>query len=122
MTQSQQPAPPRAFARLPYNLLVNFGGLATFYSGFAVNLSTGGLRVATCAPPAKGVRFAAEFELDTQHTVRAPVEVVWTRYVSAPDKTGKRVSEMGLRFLNLMPDDRAAIERMAEATPRSSQR
>ena len=103
------PAEQRTYPRLPYQLHVNFGGLKAFYSGFAVNISDGGMLVATLSAPEISQRFAVEFELDGERTVRCPVEAVWIAKITEDDDMGQCVYEVGLRFIDMLPADREAI-------------
>ena len=103
------PSEQRNHPRLPYQLHVNFGGLKAFYSGFAVNISDGGMLVATLNPPEIAQRFAVEFELDGKRTIRCPVEAVWLAKVTEQDDAGQCIFEVGLRFIDMLPEDRDAV-------------
>jgi len=103
------PAEQRTHPRLPYQLHVNFGGLQSFYSGFAVNISDGGMLVATLVAPQINQRFAVEFELDGERTIRCPVESVWIAKITDEDDMGHCVYEVGLRFIDMLPGDRDAV-------------
>ena len=105
----------RIHHRAPFQLHVNFGGLKGFYSGFAVNISDGGMLVATCDPPPLGKRFAVEFEIALGRTIRAPVEAVWVQASEDVDESGAGIAEVGLRFLDMTPEDKAALKEFSEA-------
>lgn len=106
----------RRAVRAPFVMPVHFGGLKNFYSGLAINISDGGMLVATTDPPPLHRRFAVEFELEqSAPPIRAPVESVWLRQDGEPDRAGFVVWELGLKFLSLGPQDRERVGAFSKA-------
>ena len=106
----------REHVRMPFVMPVHFGGLKNFYSGLAINISDGGMLVATTDPPPLHRRFAVEFDLEENASpIRAPVESVWLRADGEPDRAGFVVWELGLKFLALVPEDRERLGAFSKA-------
>ena len=99
----------------PRETLVTEVGLETetnFYVGFSENISEGGLFVSTYQPRPRGERFVVEFSLPARpEAVRCMVEVAWVNeYQQDADQAGDgSVPGMGLRFVGLEHDARAAL-------------
>jgi uncharacterized protein (TIGR02266 family) len=90
-------------------------GRRTFF-GYAKNLSRGGLFIASVSPQEPGNRYQVEFCIpDMPNTqVRCACEVVWKRPFS---RQTKAEPGMGLRFIDLPPEQALAIDQWAQAGP-----
>jgi len=99
----------RAAKRFPLKVEVSYGSEHNFYTGFVENMSSGGLFVATHDPVSIGELYELTFSVPgLNRSCTATCEVRWVREYNplAPDT----VPGMGLRFKQLDPDARAAIE------------
>ena len=97
----------RAYERARLSLDVTLEGDHNFFTGLTENISEGGLFVATHQLRDVGAQIPIEFTLPTRKTpIRAKCEVRWVRvYNEASDSP----PGMGLRFLDLSDEDKAAI-------------
>lgn len=101
--------PPRADPRAALQVDVTLVGDDNFFTGFATNVSSGGLFVATYAPRPLGSTIALELRLPGRtESIQATAQVRWVRAYS---DGGDGVPGMGLQFLDLRPADEAAIAR-----------
>jgi uncharacterized protein (TIGR02266 family) len=97
----------RAHERAPLSLDVTLDGEHNFFTGLTENISEGGLFVATHQLRDAGAQIAIEFTLPTRkEPIRAKCEVRWVRIYS---ETSDAPPGMGLRFLDLSEEDKAAI-------------
>ncbi len=99
----------RVCRRFPLKVEVGYATEHNFYTGFTENLSSGGLFVATHLPSQLGEVLALTFTVPgLAQTVTAVCRVQWVREFrdDAPDM----VPGMGLRFVQLDAEARAAIE------------
>jgi len=85
-----------------------------FYAGFAENISTGGLFVATHDILPLGARFTMVFTVPTyDREVRVTCEVRWQRLHNPFD--AETISGMGVQFVDLGPIEERAINAFIRA-------
>jgi uncharacterized protein (TIGR02266 family) len=97
----------RAHRRIPIETEVSFGSETTFYTGFTRDLGSGGLFVAADPPLPIGTGVDLRFSLpDEGPAIAVRAEVRWLRVQDAGDAQ----PGMGLRFLDLAPEDLRRIE------------
>jgi len=97
----------RGHHRASVDLDVSLGSDHNFYSGFAENLSVGGVFVATHQVRPVGEKVEVSVHLPDGTEVRAVAEVRWTRLFNAESDMPPG---MGLRFMELSPGSDTAIE------------
>ena len=98
----------RTHPRFSVDLDVSLGSEHNFYSGFAENLSVGGVFVATHQVRPVGEKVEVSIHLPDGTEVRAVGEVRWTRLFNAESDMPPG---MGLRFTELNKGADVAIER-----------
>jgi len=79
-----------------------------FYTGFSENIEEGGIFVATFEPEQVGSAVIVNFKLPGGRAVTARGLVQWVRDYNA--KTPEVAPGMGVKFQDLLPGDRRAIE------------
>jgi uncharacterized protein (TIGR02266 family) len=79
-----------------------------FYTGFSENIEEGGIFVATFEPEQVGSAVIVNFKLPGGRPVTARGLVQWVRDYNA--KTPEVAPGMGVKFQDLLPGDRRAIE------------
>lgn len=78
------------------------------FFGYAKNISKAGIFIQTINPKKVGERFNVEFTLPQQEEIiSCTVEVIWKRDYP---QSQKHEPGMGLKFLDLSPDQAALIE------------
>ena len=93
--------------RFEHGVEVNLESEHNFYTGFTENISTGGLFIATRDLLPIGTQTQMRFSLSGSEQLTTQVEVRWHRLEQASDEN---ISPgMGVRFLNLTPDQQAVI-------------
>lgn len=97
--------------RFSVDLDVSLGSDHNFYSGFAENLSAGGVFVATHLLRPVGETLEICLHLPDGSEIKAVGEVRWTRVFNADSDTPPG---MGVRFRELDAQSNAAIERFLE--------
>jgi uncharacterized protein (TIGR02266 family) len=99
MSSDQRTAP-----RSPLEVEITFTSEHNFYTGFTLNVSGGGVFVATHQLAPVGSKISVKFTLPglEAQPIECDAEVRWLRETHP---TG-----MGLRFLNLTPQTRQAID------------
>lgn len=106
----------RTAERLELSADIGLHSATQFFTGLSGDISRGGLFVATWAPLPLGTEVTVSFVLPGGHPITAPGLVTWLR-----DAQGEGVGEgspgMGVRFVALSLDDRAAIERFLQRRP-----
>jgi uncharacterized protein (TIGR02266 family) len=99
----------RASRRFPLKVEVSYTSEHNFYTGFLTNLSSGGLFVATHNPSAIGDVIELTFTVPgLARSCTALCRVQWVREYNV--LTPETQPGMGLRFVRLDPEARAAIE------------
>ncbi len=82
----------------------------TFIQKYAVNISRGGIFIATRTPKPVGTVVRFEFQLaSAQPVIRGEGQVIWVKDFDPAQP--QRVHGMGLRFLRLDPESRAMVDR-----------
>jgi uncharacterized protein (TIGR02266 family) len=94
------------------NTMLNMNTDHQFYNGFSQNIEEGGIFVATFDPQPIDSKVLVNFKLPGGHpvTARGVVHFVRDYNPMAPDMA----PGMGVRFTNLLGDDKAAIEEYLE--------
>lgn len=90
-------------------------GLSTeshFYTGLSLDVSTGGVFVATYAPAARGTSLTLYFVLPDGHVVNAEGVVRWTRAATEHAAPG-----MGVAFVNISRESLAHITNFCASRP-----
>lgn len=104
----RQGASERSAQRFPMKVEVNYTSEHNFYAGFAMNISSGGLFVATFEPSARGQLIEVTFTIPgIKRPVSATCEVKWVREYN-PDSDSP--PGMGLSFVDLDPELTKAID------------
>ena len=82
--------------------------LKTFF-GYAKNISSGGLFIATVKPREPGERFDIELTLPTPEKpiIRCSCEVIWKRHF---ERKSNYEPGMGLKFYNMPPDHQVILD------------
>ena len=113
--QLEQPEPAteaqhdREYRRFPISVEVGYASEHNFYTGFMENLSSGGLFVATHDPTEIGDVLEITFSVPgLRRTCTAMCVVQWIRDYN-PDMADM-IPGMGLKFVEIDPEARAAIE------------
>jgi len=111
-TRRSEPAPAggindREHARHEVNLEVSLASEHNFYNGFSENISEGGIFIATHDPLPMGEVVQLSFKLPSGHAVEVNGEVRWIRDAHV---MGDASPGMGLKFNDLVEEDRIAIE------------
>lgn len=98
----------RVHPRYGVDLDVSMSSEHNFYAGFAENISSGGLFIATHVSKPVGERLAISVNLpDGGGAIRCTGEVRWVRLYSEQSNVPPG---LGLRFLDLAPEDAAKID------------
>jgi uncharacterized protein (TIGR02266 family) len=84
-----------------------------FYAGFSDDIDEGGIFVATFEPKPVGDKILVNFKLPGGRPVTAQGEVAWVREYNP--LVPEMAPGMGVKFTNLMPKDREAIEQFMQA-------
>jgi uncharacterized protein (TIGR02266 family) len=105
-----EPKRQRQAERHDLEIAVDLDSDSNFYTGLTQNISTGGLFIATHQIKNVGDRVRLKFTLPgSPRTIDVETEVRWIRENSSLHKTDG-ASGMGVRFLNMSPEDTATIE------------
>jgi uncharacterized protein (TIGR02266 family) len=104
-----QPDDRRRNPRVRFERAVDLSSDENFYTGFANDISTGGLFVATIDPPPRGSRVELAFSLPDGTRIETEGEVRWTREFN--DRIADMAPGVGIQFCQLDPEARRAIER-----------
>jgi len=111
--ESIDPSERRRARRLPIRINVHYSNVDDFLDDVTANVSVGGMFIQTDTPLAMGTRFRLQFTLPSKHAINTIGEVRW---VSASDGSdAEQVSGMGVRFDEMAPSDRKAVEEMLDA-------
>jgi len=99
----------RIHPRFAVDLDVSLSSEHNFYAGFAENISSGGLFIATHVVKPVGERMEISVSLpEREEPIRCMGEVRWVRDYSERSNVPPG---LGIRFLDLAAEDAAAIER-----------
>jgi len=99
----------RQFRRFPIKVEVDYATEHNFFTGFTENLSSGGLFVATHIPAELGDVLSLTFTVPgLDENITAVGRVQWVREYN--ENSPDTIPGMGLRFLKLSKEARAAIE------------
>jgi len=99
----------RCHARRVFEAEVSIESQHTFYTGFAQNISSGGLFVATHDILPLGTKVDLSFTIPTWHQpIAVTCEVRWQRPNRMAD--GSYEPGMGVSFLTLTPEERGAVD------------
>lgn len=102
----------QAFARAPIRFPVDYAQAGTAGRGTCINLSRGGMFIATPQPAPPGSQVALTFNLPTlSHTFSMLARVVWMH--SDETKPGAK-GGMGVQFLDPKPSEGALIEALVD--------
>ena len=96
--------------RLPIRITVEYADLEDFLTDYTANLSIGGMFIETEEPLGVGTHFRLRFSVPNREApIDTIAEVRWSqaRKPSSPLSPG-----MGVRFRELSPDDREAVQEM----------
>ncbi|HTN42314.1 MAG TPA: TIGR02266 family protein [Nitrospiria bacterium] len=105
--------------RFDVKIKVDFSTKGIFVSNYVTNLSRGGVFIETATPLPIQSQIHLTFMLpDINVRIEATGKVVWTYDVKKG--TGKVVSGMGIKFTDLLPQDKAQIEEYLMKLPPSS--
>jgi len=106
----EEPLHQRQAERHDVEVSVDLESDSNFYTGLTQNISTGGLFIATHQIKRVGDHVRLKFSLPgTGRVVECDTEVRWIRENSSLHRTDG-ASGMGVRFLDLSPEDSAAID------------
>ncbi len=98
----------RKHCRVPMEADVNFQGLSNFYTGFAEDISCGGLFVSSYCLQPIGTQVDLNFTLPNGYVVNTPGQVRWLRDIRDPDDDTS--PGMGIMFEGLKSEDKKQIE------------
>lgn len=99
----------RSEPRLDVTVKVDYSSKEMFDSNYVTNLSKGGMFIRTDAPLPIHSEIHLTFTLpESDITIKATGKVAWTFDIKRG--TGHVVPGMGIRFVDLSPDDRRTIE------------
>ncbi len=111
-TAQDQWAERRRAPRIVLKTEVSFSSESNFYTGFADNISEGGIFIATYHPAELGTQMEIEFSLpDSNEPIKVQAEVRWAREQDAGEDASPG---LGLRFLDLDENDRQRIDTFAK--------
>lgn len=94
-------------------LEIEYEASRSFISEFALNVSRGGMFIATQQPLDEGEEFLLRFSLpDSARPIELRARVMWA---NRQDKKSNLIPGMGVAFIDLSDDKRAQIERYVES-------
>lgn len=103
----------RTEPRLDVTVKVDYSAKEMFNSNYVTNLSKGGVFIKTDEPLPIHSEIHLTFRLpESNVTIKATGKVVWTFDIKRG--TGHVVPGMGIRFIDLSPDDRRTIEQYVQ--------
>jgi uncharacterized protein (TIGR02266 family) len=103
----------RAHPRVRFEAAVDFSSEDNFWSGFSMDVSEGGLFVATAAAAPRGTKVSLGFTIPGGVRIEAEGEVRWIREYN--EKTPLVFPGVGVQFTRIDPTALAAIQRFAAA-------
>jgi len=101
--------------RAQKSLSLAFRDRNAFVKAYSSNISSGGLFVRTRNPLPDGERFRLKLQLpELQDPIKIQCEVAWSR--AAGGEAGGGPAGMGLKFLEMSPDERQALKEYLDDT------
>lgn len=103
----------RVVDRIPkkFNIVYNSGNI--LIHSYLGNIGVGGVSIPTKQPMDSGTRLHVKINLPNgEKDLEVNCEVVWIRKQEIRTPLGKFPSGMGVKFLNLSPEDKKKIERV----------
>jgi uncharacterized protein (TIGR02266 family) len=97
----------RTEGRVQMETAIDFWSESNFYTGFATDISQGGIFIATVSGPPMGRDVDLQFSLPEGRKLRIQGTVRWVR--EANDRTPEIFPGVGVQFLDLHPEIAAAI-------------
>lgn len=102
----------RGVDRIPKKFKIVYNAGNTLIHTYLGNIAVGGVFIPTDNPMESGTRVHIRITLpDSEKDLEVIGEVVWIRKQEINTPSGKFPSGMGVRFLNLSPEDKEKIER-----------
>jgi uncharacterized protein (TIGR02266 family) len=98
----------REQARVRMQVKIDYGSENNFYSGFSMDISNGGVFIATVKLVAIGTPMDLFFRLPSGEGIEAQGVVRWVREVD--DNRPEMMPGLGVQFVNLTPEAKAAVE------------
>ena len=95
--------------RVPMEIAIDFWSDSNFYTGFATDISQGGIFIATVDGPPMGREVDLQFSLPEGRKLHILGTVRWVRV--ANDRTPDIFPGVGVQFLDLPAESAAAIRR-----------
>ena len=103
----------RGVDRIPKKFKIAYNSGNTVIHSYLTNIGVGGVFIPTDHPMDPGSRLHAKISLPNgENDLEINCEVVWIRKQEMITPSGKFPSGMGVRFLNLSPEDKKKIERI----------
>ena len=101
--------------RVQRTLSLSFKDRNAFVKAYSGNISKGGLFVRTRKPLPKGERFLLKLQLpDLSDPLKIQSEVAWARETEG--EAGAEAAGMGLRFLEMTPEERQVLDGYIQGT------
>jgi uncharacterized protein (TIGR02266 family) len=106
------PIEKRQYPRVPIRVSATCLEEEQLYNNYTLDISQGGIFIETITPLSAGVEIGLEFQLPRPP---GPISVrgIVVRKVMPEDVRGNQVPGMGIKFLNLSPDDKKKIAEYA---------
>jgi len=99
--------------RIPKKFKIVYNSGNTLIHSYLGNIGVGGVFIPTDHPMDSGTRLHVKINLPNgEKDLEVNCEVVWIRKQEISTPSGKFPSGMGVRFLNLSPEDKRKIERV----------
>ena len=92
---------------------IDYGSENNFYSGFSMDISNGGVFIATVKLVAIGTPMDLFFRLPTGESIEAQGVVRWVREVD--DKRPEMMPGLGVQFVELSSEAKTAVEGFVRA-------
>ena len=108
----------RSVDRVPQRLKIVYSAANMLVTSYLSNIGVGGVFIPAENPMPIGSRFDLKISLpDGEKDLDVRCEVVWMRKKNEKTVTGKIAPGMGVKFLNLPPEDKQRIERIIKSLP-----
>ena len=103
----------RGVDRIPKKFKIVYHAGNTLTHSYLGNIGVGGVFIPTDHPMDSGTRLRVKINLPNgEKDLEVDCEVVWSRTQETSTPWGKFPSGMGVKFLNLSPEDKRKIERV----------